>query len=666
MERPSLSREWPARSGGGAVAQRAVSAGALWGSSLGGGRLGSSFGSSLGRGGSGSGLPAVRSPAPVSSAPALGLPRKSRGMLQVPGSRGWPKGLQPLFFDEIQPRLEECREKISAVDRDLGGLMGLEVSSTGSSLPAHGSSAEPESEVSPAARLRSASAEHGGDLDEEVADTLAKLETELLALHGKWRAVDEDRYQAEKKSSDLARRLSSSEARAEALAAKVAALGGRMAEADREQQALRTKLGVSEAEVQALRSRVETGRCREQVLGVQNDTLHARLYVSQSEQESLRQDLDQQEWSSALLEERLCETEAERERQAQQRAFVAKQAADKVRDELEAKLATERVAAEQRERELKLALATMSLRQKAAEEQLKRLNGAGIPEPPRWFRSAVPTLLTRRKRITHDLMPPPGFLDEGEAEAVEGKAGNPEGSGSPEGRAAVAAPDVGSSAAIGREAGTLPAVEGQAAAAAVEGDRAAAFAEAGKEGKEDQGTDGYDLALDEDAAEALLAIFGDTGVYAGVPELLFAAGLGPLPEDQSVAGRLSGAKYMPASCKVDVFKNSLCLQALGPVGPLQKIPLARVGGISRPEGMPGSVDLDLAAADGPSAGAGTLNQSELTPRRLRLAAHDEDAASALVAAISMPERIKPSSILTSTRTSLVPTNAANSERGFSR
>jgi len=117
---------------------------------------------------------------------------------------------------------------------------------------------------------------------------------------------------------------------------------------------------------------------------------------------------------------------------------------------------------------------------------------------------------------------------------------------------------------------------------------------------------------------------------SAIPELLF------VEEPSKAASSSSGTILVPVSCRIELSSNQLTLQMLGPAGDPRSIAFEDVDCIDRPDSHTGVVDLDIRA----SAGAGAASAAT-KPERLRLVAPDEHAASALVAAINLPDRVAP-------------------------
>jgi len=564
----------------------------------------------------------------VASSPQLGLLRRSG--TPGPTGRGWPRGLRPLFVDELPPRLEDCRGKIAALDRDLGRLAGDKVDSVVNSLGSGASHAdELDSEVSHSARKRlsiSGGSEREPEAvhNEDLAETLSGLEKQLLSLHSSWREVDEDRHRVEMQRDTLAMRAKASHDKTEAMGAEAATLRARLAELKLQREALRTRLGVSEADVKASQPLVEAAEERVQALATRSNDLCARLYTLQSDVETLQRRAQAEELGRAVFRQH----EAERK----QRQQAAAMAAEKVRGQFELQLAKERRAAEQRERELKLAIANVAQQQKAAEESIKRLTGEGAPAPPRWFRSAVPQMLTRRKRFAHGLMPAAVPASSGEPPAPEPPALDMD-----------TPPEKERPAGLADHGGQLPEHLTSSSSAGQESHFAEEVAP-GDEGLPDGGAD-EGLALDPEGL-ALLEVMMGAGMQTTAPELLHVSGLPSATGSQSALGTEGDAGFVPATCKVDLAEKNLCLQVLQPSGQLQKISLMNINTITRPDDARGAVDVDVMAA-----AEGSAPQLAAKSRRLRISAGDEDGASALCAGISLPDRILPGSCLISCRSS---------------
>lgn len=122
---------------------------------------------------------------------------------------------------------------------------------------------------------------------------------------------------------------------------------------------------------------------------------------------------------------------------------------------------------------------------------------------------------------------------------------------------------------------------------------------------------------------------------AAIPSLLFAADMPPATEACD-GEQQDFPTLLPTQCMVDLMSNEIRLQTLTPIGPTRRVKLQSIDSITRPESPSGTVDLEL--VDDSAAAPHTL-------QRLRLRAVDEHCASALIAAISMPNRVMPGGML---------------------
>lgn len=130
---------------------------------------------------------------------------------------------------------------------------------------------------------------------------------------------------------------------------------------------------------------------------------------------------------------------------------------------------------------------------------------------------------------------------------------------------------------------------------------------------------------------------------ATVPELIFIGEVDRCEGHESEEFYLDSTccSLSPARCQIDLVLNEILLVPLGPVGPTRKIPLASIRSFVQPQALRSAVDLELEA----DAFSEVTRSSGPADKMLRLATWDEQAASALIAAISSPNRVMPGSFL---------------------
>lgn len=520
----------------------------------------------------------------------------------------WPSWMHPTFMNEVPPRLEDCRMKLAAVERELsryskaaGGsgfravkqqhelpawvqdyeglygqqaLGGKSFSLMESERPLSGSFGMGEPAPEPlAASWPSPEGAEGPEVqledgeveldDEDLPGQLSQLQTELLQLDIKWQAVDDDRQSAKQQRDELESRLETCREQEHELTTRVADLGSQVKEAEAEKQTLCGSLSVSEEKAQELRRRLGTLELGEKTLQAQASGLLARLQTLQGE--------------ASEMQARLC-----RDGEAQQSTechsspindLAIDQATSmelfeiEERKKVKAELEFMRSAAQKRQADLEKELAAATERHSLAEAELERVS-----------------LLAKESTD----VPPTGT----------GQADEDTGGHSP------LACDAGTPLA-----NTSPGFPSESPAFEAE-------------------IPSKSIAAGTEKASVHSCQGAEGPSAAAIPELVFVTDLTPIDEQPTVqpGGMLSQEPSFPAKCQVHLATNELCLQALTPVGPLCSAPLASIVA-TRLENSTGTfVEIELEGfTEGP----------------VRLATTDEHAASALVAALGIPDRVPP-------------------------
>jgi myosin heavy subunit len=459
-------------------------------------------------------------------------------------------------LDDLSPRLENCRAKIVAAERDLNrhmkgskseptlslGGSGFRVVKKQQEYPwtrsptleplyndafekiyvdqpsqSHHSSLQESYVTEPApeprlgmslTKLEGCDFDTDGDAEvseEDLRAQLSTIESRLLDLDSHWQEVDRERHSFKVENAELSRNLEASRAREGELDTELRASQRSLEERVAEVQRLKTSVATLEGESATLRTQRDALKHREGVLDAQADSLHANLYASRNEVEKLKDSLAQKEQERAMIAELLREAEDGAKRRKADEELVA-------------------------ETQLRM----------RARETLTKASQDGR------FEAAISQ--KRGKEVT-----------DSKSQLDETAATN-------------------------------------------------AF---------------WDGFLEQETSAPPPNI-------SAIPELLF------VEEPSKTKSSSSSGSLVPAICRIELGSKQFSLQMLSPAGNPRNISLEHVESIDRPDNHTGVVDLDIRA----SAGAGAASNAT-KPQRLRLVALDEHGASALVAAINLPDRVVP-------------------------
>mmetsp|Transcript_72432 Transcript_72432/g.223820 ORF Transcript_72432/g.223820 Transcript_72432/m.223820 type:complete len:397 (+) Transcript_72432:835-2025(+) len=365
------------------------------------------------------------------------------------------------------------------------------------------------------------------------------------------------------------------------LQSQLAALGSDVEGKESEARALSGHLSVSEGKAEELRRQLGTLEVRERTLQMETGLLKTRLAAIEGETSELQGRLHQYDGAQEVLRG---QSSVASELLMDEAAEI-ELAESEMRKMLAAELEAQRAAAGRRQADLESALAAATERHSLAEAELERLavaDHSSAPEGP------TPTA------VEDDSAEEPPVCAKGEASAPVVEA--------PAERA-------GESSSSGAEGATA-----QAAGAPVENGRE---------------------SVTSGAEEVVVHTPSGVPHSAPIPSLVFVSdtACGNDEPDDPQGGWQSSTAPLPAKCQINLAGNELCLQGLAPLGPLHIVPLDSILSAARPESPAGSVvELELGALlGGAGAGAGLL----------RLSANDAHAASALLGALSLPNRVPP-------------------------
>lgn len=308
-----------------------------------------------------------------------------------PVARGWPKwSEQPILLKEMPARLEGCRQKLAAADRELkqsmakgsrgspemeygeigllqrhlddackeppgwhcdeDGYLNPRTATFGGDNPLY---SKPTSPLQPPSSSATASfalgepapepplppsssgweAGHTGDLhfvDEALAvaadEQVQDLRTQLTSIESQLLELDNKWRSAERERVEAKRSQRDLESKLSASEDRERKLSSRLDKTQAESQALRTTLGVSEGEARAMRTQLTTCESKEHILHNQVNALHARIYSAEGDNHVLRDRLEVNEQGQEALAERLKAAEDTNEAMAEREA-IAEQAA---------------------------------------------------------------------------------------------------------------------------------------------------------------------------------------------------------------------------------------------------------------------------------------------------------------------------------------------------
>lgn len=268
------------------------------------------------------------------------------------GVKGLPKWARPAFLQEVPPRLEDCRQRLVAAERE---LRQLEVAAAAEEsrqweVPMHdsihlpplvGKKAAAYVHLSPGAqsmlypRTQNSSVEpapeppmqepqesghfpHGfgvnGD-EEELTLHLDALEEQMEKLDAKWSHVDDSRRRNVRAKSRLQASLEESEAVGRSLKSDLSRTTAVLHETKKLAEDLRDHLGVFEAENAELRTYLQASQAQEVKLAGEAAVLAAQVAATKSDLEVLSEQFHLLQEIKEVLERELLEAQTAREEQ---------------------------------------------------------------------------------------------------------------------------------------------------------------------------------------------------------------------------------------------------------------------------------------------------------------------------------------------------------------
>lgn len=637
-------------------------------------------------------------------------PATAWGTIKVPQSpsgavlKSWPKWAKPGFLDEVPPRLEGCRQRLLAAERELRRAEAGGALSAGQSPVAGQEASRKVQEVQLPPQIAVDAVQLPVDIDfEELADPaqeeeellaqLSSLESQMNELDKNWEAVSGDHTVIRSKRNDFSDRLKNSQAREANLKWRLSTAASQLEASREEIQSLRGQLGVSESSSDDLKQQLELAN--NQVSGLQKELNTARsaaeefrdkFMASEEEQGRLQSRIADLEETNETLrtgaENRVEELEEER-RQVEETLYNERQVnEDKLRqltqetderlqkltqenDERVQKLADDLELAKNEARRSQKLADDLELAKKEAElessEALRSQPAATEDAESQtdpisdWVENggARPELLDSnvQKTVTSAAASVVDADAQTATPLLEENAAQTDDSGSVDTAGNVDAAGVGAAAgeggAVSVAAATLNAADGTDAhtESALPEEAAAQTAPTAAESviqAPDASKEQQWVDAWEKASDALN--------LAAVPPLLMASGLLGVGDDASL--------LCPARCRLDLDLLEMVLQPLRPAGPLERIPLSKLAGIDYfecDENLGEHLDIEGGEQEGQRAARrGRLDGSmvvqlelegEHKGKNLQLIAGDEWATEALFTALRREDRTMPGGLL---------------------
>lgn len=629
-------------------------------------------------------------------------PATAWGTIKVPQSpsgavrKSWPNWAKPGFLDEVPPRLEGCRQRLLAAERELRRAeAGGALSAVQPTVAVQGvSRAVQEVQLPPQIAVDAPELPVDTDFEaladpaqeeKELLAQLSSLESQMNELDNNWEAVAGNHTVTRSKRNDFSDRLKASQARETDLKWRLSTATSQIEASREEIQSLRGQLGVSEGSFGDLREQIALAH--NQVSGLQSEVNTARsvaeefrdkFMASEEEQRRLRERIaDLEETNEALrngAEGRVEELEEER-RHVEETLYSERQGSkEKLRqltEETDDRLQRLTEENQRLARDLEDAKYQVTIRardsaeppvspaksealraQPAATEdaefQTERLAAAAVVGATVSALGALADDADVNTRIANEGVRPQILESHAHTMAtsvveadtqtatasLEENSAQTDGNGSLDTAGNIDATGVGAAAGVGSAA-----IVAAAALTAADGTDAHTESALPEEAAAqtptaaESATQASDTSKEQQWVDAWEKASKALNL-AAVPPLLMASGLLGTGDD--------GSLLCPARCRLDLDLLEIILQPLRPAGPLERIPLSKLTGIDYFES-----DENLGE---PGSHAGTMVvqldlEGEHEGKNLQLLAGNETASEALFAALRREDRTMPGGLL---------------------